>query len=74
MISRRLADNSKFDQYSTGANTSKLDTLQSEFRAVGGKWLTFIILAKNTFTLGRTNYQRQYEPILCGLKDGTQHF
>ena len=36
--------------------------------------MTFIIWAKNTFTLGRSDYQRQYEPILYGWKAGTEHF
>ena len=45
-------------------SSSELDTLQSAFRAAGGHWSTFIIWAKNTFTLGRADYQRQYEPIL----------
>lgn len=43
-------------------SSSELDTLQSAFRAAGGRWSTFIIWAKNTFTLGRSDYQRQYEP------------
>ena len=30
--------------------------------------------AKNTFTMGRSDYQRQYEPILYGWKEGTDHF
>ncbi len=33
---------------------------------------TFIIWAKNTFTLGRADYQRQYEPILYGWPEGGQ--
>jgi DNA modification methylase len=52
----------------------ELDTLQQAFRAAGGKWSTFVIWAKNTFTLGRADYQRQYEPILYGWKDGTDHY
>jgi DNA modification methylase len=44
--------------------------LQAAFRAAGGHWSTFIIWAKNTFTLGRADYQRQYEPILYGWNDG----
>ena len=55
-------------------SSSELDTLQSAFRTAGGKWSTFIIWAKNTFTLGRADYQRQYEPILYGWRDGTDHF
>jgi DNA modification methylase len=55
-------------------SSSELDTLQAAFRAAGGKWSTFIIWAKNTFTMGRADYQRQYEPILYGWKDGAQHY
>ena len=55
-------------------SSSELDTLQGAFRAAGGKWSTFIIWAKNTFTLGRADYQRQYEPILYGWKDGADHY
>ena len=55
-------------------SSSELDTLQKAFREAGGKWSTFIIWAKNTFTLGRADYQRQYEPILYGWKDGADHF
>jgi DNA modification methylase len=51
-------------------SSSELDTLQAAFRAAGGKWSTFIIWAKNTFTLGRSDYQRQYEPILYGWPEG----
>ena len=51
-------------------SSSELDTLQSAFRAAGGHWSTFIIWAKNTFTLGRADYQRQYEPILYGWPEG----
>ena len=55
-------------------SSSELDTLQSAFRGAGGRWSTFIIWAKNTFTLGRADYQRQYEPILYGWRDGAEHF
>lgn len=51
-------------------SSSELDTLQAAFRAAGGKWSTFIIWAKHTFTLGRADYQRQYEPILYGWPEG----
>jgi DNA modification methylase len=53
-------------------SSSELDTLQSAFRAAGGHWSTFIIWAKHTFTLGRADYQRQYEPILYGWPQGAQ--
>lgn len=55
-------------------SSSELDALQKAFRAAGGKWSTFIVWAKNTFTLGRSDYQRQYEPILYGWKDGADHY
>ena len=55
-------------------SSSELDTLQRAFKEAGGKWSTFIIWAKNTFTLGRADYQRQYEPILYGWKQGADHF
>ena len=42
-------------------SSSELDALQKAFRAAGGKWSTFIVWAKNTFTLGRADYQRQYD-------------
>ena len=51
-------------------SSSELDTLQSAFRAAGGHWSTFIIWAKHTFTLGHADYQRQYEPILYGWREG----
>lgn len=55
-------------------SSSELHTLQKAFIEAGGKWSTFIIWAKNTFTLGRADYQRQYEPILYGWKQGNDHF
>lgn len=53
-------------------SSSELDTLQTAFRSAGGKWSTFIIWAKHTFTLGRSDYQRQYEPILYGWPEGAK--
>jgi DNA modification methylase len=55
-------------------SSSELHTLQKTFVDAGGKWSTFVIWAKNTFTLGRADYQRQYEPILYGWKQGMDHF
>ncbi|WP_017364488.1 site-specific DNA-methyltransferase [Methylococcus capsulatus] len=53
-------------------SSSELDNLQAAFRSAGGHWSTFIIWAKNTFTLGRADYQRQYEPILYGWPEGAE--
>jgi DNA modification methylase len=55
-------------------SSSELATLQSAFRDAGGHWSTWIIWAKNTFTLGRSDYQRQYEPILYGWREGAKHY
>jgi DNA modification methylase len=55
-------------------SSSEIHTLQTVFREAGGHWSTFVIWAKNTFTMGRSDYQRQYEPILYGWKEGTDHF
>jgi DNA modification methylase len=55
-------------------SSSELHTLQQAFATAGGKWSTFVIWAKNTFTLGRADYQRQYEPILYGWKEGRDHY
>ncbi|MBA3059121.1 site-specific DNA-methyltransferase [Rhodoferax sp.] len=54
-------------------SSSELDVLQAAFREAGGKWSTFIIWAKNTFTMGRSDYQRQYEPIMYGWPEGGKH-
>lgn len=55
-------------------SSSELHTLYNAFIAAGGKWSTFIIWAKNTFTLGRADYQRQYEPILYGWNADKPHY
>lgn len=55
-------------------SSSQLHTLHQAFTESGGHWSTFVIWAKNTFTMGRSDYQRQYEPILYGWKEGTDHF
>ena len=54
-------------------SSSELHTLQKAFAAAGGHWSTFIIWAKDRFTLGRSDYQRQFEPILYGWPEGAKH-
>ncbi|GFR08643.1 DNA methylase [Trichonephila clavata] len=54
------------------ASSSELSTLQKVFEEAGGRWSTFIIWAKNHFTLGRSDYQRQYEAILYGWRSGNK--
>jgi DNA modification methylase len=55
-------------------SSSELHTLHRAFTEAGGHWSTFIIWAKNTFTMGRADYQRQYEPMLYGWRKGTDHY
>jgi len=54
-------------------SSSELYQLQKTFLDAGGHWSTTVVWAKNTFTLGRSDYQRQYEPILYGWPEGSNH-
>ncbi|HLF78549.1 MAG TPA: DNA methyltransferase [Dehalococcoidia bacterium] len=40
----------------------------------GGHWSDTVIWAKDRFVLGRADYQRQYEPIWYGWREGISHF
>jgi DNA modification methylase len=53
---------------------AEIDVLKAAFAAAGGHWSTFVIWSKNAFTLGRSDYQRQYEPILYGWAEGGDHY
>ena len=55
-------------------SSSELHTLHKAFTAAGGHWSTFIIWSKDRFTLGRSNYQRQYEVLLYGWREGQEHY
>jgi DNA modification methylase len=55
-------------------SSSELPTLQQAFTGAGGHWSDTLIWAKHQFTLGRSDYQRQYEPILYGWKEGSSHY
>jgi DNA modification methylase len=55
-------------------SSSELHTLYAAFTDAGGHWSTFVIWAKHHFTLGRSDYQRMYEPILYGWRKGVDHF
>lgn len=70
---RRMLDVTKGAVY-IAMSSSELDRLQVAFRAAGGRWSDFIIWAKNQFVMGRADYQRQYEPILYGWREGNDRF
>jgi DNA modification methylase len=55
-------------------SSSELVNLHTAFTKVGGHWSTHIVWGKNTFTLGRSDYHRQYEPILYGWREGESHY
>lgn len=55
-------------------SSSELHTLYSAFTQSGEHWSTFLIWGKNTFTLGRSDYQRQFEPILYGWPERASHY
>lgn len=55
--------------------SKELATLKEAFEDAGGHWQSFIIWAKNTFTLSRSDWQNQYEPILYGWNgSNTKHY
>jgi DNA modification methylase len=55
-------------------SSSELHTLYKAFTAAGGHYSTFLIWAKSHFTLGRSDYQRSYEPLLYGWRKGAERF
>jgi DNA modification methylase len=55
-------------------SSSEMHALYDAFTKAGGHWSTFLIWGKNTFTMGRSDYQRQFEPILYGWRDGNPHY
>lgn len=50
-------------------SSSELHTLHRAFEDNGGHWQTYIIWAKHAFTLSRSDYQHQFEPIMYGLSE-----
>jgi DNA modification methylase len=55
-------------------SSRELHNLYSAFTQAGGHWSTYVVWAKNTFTLGHSDYQRQFEPILYGWREGAPHY
>jgi DNA modification methylase len=49
-------------------------TMAAALAAAGGHWSDTIIWAKDRFVLGRSDYQRQYEPIWYGWREGARRF
>ncbi len=46
--------------------SKELGSMKQIYEDEGGHWQSFIMWVKNTFTLSRSDWQNQYEPILYG--------
>lgn len=55
-------------------SSSEWPTLHRVWQEAGGKWSSTIIWAKNTFALGRADYHQQFEAMLYGWRQGSQHY
>ncbi|MFZ2152274.1 MAG: DNA modification methylase [Minisyncoccia bacterium] len=53
-------------------SSKELASLKEVFEKNGSHWQSFIIWVKNTFTLSRSDWQNQYEPILYGWNDSNK--
>jgi DNA modification methylase len=49
-------------------------TVARALEAAGGHWSDTLIWWKDRFTLGRSDFQRQYEPIWYGWPEGSDHW
>ena len=55
------------------ADTEGLN-FRNAFKAVGFKLAQCLVWVKNTFVMGRQDYQWKHEPILYGWKEGKAHY
>jgi DNA modification methylase len=53
---------------------SEMNNLYSTFTAAGGYWSAFIICVKDELTRSRSDYQRQYDAILYGWRQGNSPY
>jgi len=54
-------------------STKEWPTESKVLAEAGGHWSDTIIWAKDRFVLGRSDYQRGYEPIWYGWREGAKH-
>lgn len=64
-LCKNILDNTAGGVYICMAS-KELPNLKRAFEGADGHWSNFIIWVKNTFTLSRSDYQHQFEPILYG--------
>ncbi len=55
-------------------STKEWPSVSRALEQEGGHWSDTIIWAKDHFVIGRANYQRGYEPIWFGWREGAKHF
>jgi DNA modification methylase len=55
-------------------STKEWPTVSRILAEEGGHWSDTLIWAKDRFTLGRADYQRAYEPIWFGWREGAERF
>jgi DNA modification methylase len=55
-------------------SSKELPLLSRVLAEGGGHWSDTLIWAKGAFTLGRAPYQRAYEPIWFGWREGAPHY
>ena len=54
-------------------STKEWASVSDALAEAGGHWSDTIIWKKDRFVLGRADYQRQYEPIWFGWREGAKH-
>lgn len=54
-------------------SSKEMPTVSLALAAAGGHWSDTVIWCKDRFTLGRADFQRQYEPIWYGWREGAKH-
>jgi ParB-like chromosome segregation protein Spo0J len=55
-------------------SSAELQSLCPAFTAAGGHWSASIICTEHSETTRRSDYQRQYDPILYGWREGSEHY
>ena len=53
--------------------SKELPTVSRVLAEAGGHWSDTIVWSKGTFTLGRSDFQRSYEPLWYGWREGSAH-
>jgi DNA modification methylase len=54
-------------------STKEWPTVSRALEEAGGHWSDTIVWKKDRFVMGRADYQRQYEPIWYGWREGAEH-